>query len=311
MSEHLSVLLPETIALLEPKSGGIYVDLTLGRAGTSSEILKAIGSKGMLYAFDMDEEAIDESRALLESISPNFKLIRSNFAFFKEELAKLGVKKVDGITIDLGVSSPQFDKAERGFSYKEDAPLDMRMDQRNPFTAKKIVNTYSLNELTRLFREYGEEKEAYQIAKAIVTKREEREITTTGELVAIIKSAKSYRSLEKKGHPAKQVFQALRIETNNELANLEAVLEDFPSLLKSGGKMVAISFHSLEDRLLKKRFRELTSINKDAVSPFALPSEIPEADFIDLTHKPIIASEEELAINHRAKSAKLRAIMKK
>lgn len=311
MSEHVSVLLKETISLLKPKKGGVYVDLTLGRGGTSSEILKAIGEEGTLYSFDMDEEAIVEAKGRLEAISSRFVLIRANFAYFLEELSKRGVKKVDGITADLGVSSPQFDDVKRGFSYKENAPLDMRMDQRNPLSAKVVVNSYSLNDLTRIFREYGEEKEAYAIAKAIVKHRQGKEIETTEELSSIIKGAKSYRSLEKKGHPAKQAFQAIRIEVNDELGNLKALLRDFPSLLASGGSAAIISFHSLEDRLVKRRFRALTGVIGTRSGPFIRPKDIQEPEFIDLTRKPVVPSEDELSANHRAKSAKLRAVQKK
>ena len=309
MSEHISVLLPETLELLDIKEDGIYVDLTLGRGGTSGEILKRI-PKGKLYSFDLDAEAIAESEKHLRSIGNNFEIIHSNFRFFKEELNKRGVTSIDGLTIDLGVSSPQFDEAERGFSYRFDGPLDMRMDQTNPLSADTIVNTYDIGELTKIFREYGEERDAYPIAKAIVKKRLSAPITTTGELVEIIKSAKPKSSLSKKGHPAKQVFQALRIATNDELGNLQAVLDDIESILAPGGRAAIISFHSLEDRMVKEKFRDLTS-PKGNDDPFLKPEEIQEADYLLLTKKPIVAGEAELENNHRAKSAKLRAIARK
>lgn len=308
MSGHISVLLHESLDLLSVKKEGTYVDLTLGRGGHSSAILSSL-TTGRLYAFDLDETAIKESEERLRAIGNNFTLIHDNFSNLKEDLASKGVTHIDGLLMDLGVSSPQFDVAERGFSYKEEAPLDMRMDVSKPFSAKDIVNTYSLQELTRIFREYGEDKDAYAVSKLIVKEREKKEIVTTTELVEIIKRAKGSKTLAKKGHPAKQIFQALRIETNGELDSLKKVLEDFPPLMNEGGVAVAISFHSLEDRLVKNAFRELTVIEGNRNEE--LPSASEEAPFISLTKKPITASEEELAENHRAVSAKLRAIKRK
>lgn len=307
--KHYSVLLNETIESLDIKSDGIYVDLTLGRGGTSEAILKKL-TDGHLYSFDMDDEAIEESKPRLEKVSGNFTIIKSNFAYFEEKLKEIGIERVDGITADLGVSSPQFDEGERGFSYKEDAILDMRMDRSNPLTAKKIVNTYSLNELTRVFREYGEDPFSYQVAKAIVKRREEKEIETTSELVDIIKATLPAKELAKKGHPAKRFFQALRIETNGELDNLKTMLDSFPRMLKGGGRCAIITFHSLEDRLVKEKFHSLSVIEGDRKGPFVLPSEVEKPEFRLVNKKPIIPSEKELGENHRSKSAKLRVIEK-
>lgn len=305
MAEHYSVLLKESIELLNIKSDGIYVDLTLGRGGHSSEILKRLKT-GHLYSFDMDEEAIEKSRGRLEKVGSNFTIIKSNFAYFVEKLEELGVNKVDGILIDLGVSSPQFDEGERGFSYRFDGPLDMRMDLSNPLSAAEIVNTYSLEDLTRIFRNYGEDQDSYRVAKKIVNVRETKRIETTFELVDIIKSAKPGKSLEKKGHPAKQIFQALRIETNHELDNLESVLSGFEKTLAPKGRIAIISFHSLEDRLVKEKFRSLTVIEGSRHE--LIPTLGEEAPYINLTRKPIRASEVELSENHRSTSALLRAI---
>jgi len=310
MSLHQSVLLPETIDLLALKEDGVYVDLTLGRAGTSSAILKRI-PRGHLYCFDLDYEAIEESKERLKVIGSNFDIIHANFACLVEELAKLGVTKVDGITADLGVSSPQFDEGKRGFSYKHDAPLDMRMDKDNPLSAKEIVNAYRYEDLARIFRLYGEDKDASKVANLIVKERAKKPIETTYELVDVIKRAKPMRSLNKKGHPAKQIFQALRIETNDELSNLETLLANFPVLLNNGGRIAIITFHSLEDRLVKQAFRGLTRVEGDRHDNGLKPEEIREAAYLDLTKKPITPSEEELNNNNRSHSAKLRAIMKK
>lgn len=310
MGTHYSVLLGETLSYLDIKKDGIYVDLTLGRGGTSSEILKRI-PEGHLYAFDRDQEAIDESIERLKSVGSNFTIIHDNFSSFKEDLEERGVTKVDGIVADLGVSSPQFDEGERGFSYKADAPLDMRMDLTSPKSAKTIVNTYSFEDLARIFRRYGEDPDSAKVASLIVKEREKKPIETTFELVEIIKRAKPMKSLLKKGHPAKQIFQALRIETNGELDSLEKMLEIFPETLKSGGRIVVITFHSLEDRLVKEAFRKLTRKEGDRNGPDLLPSEIEEAPFLDLTRKPILPSEKELLENNRSHSAKLRAIEKK
>ena len=250
MDKHIPVMLNEVIENLNIRENGIYVDCTLGRAGHSSEILKRI-PKGHLYGLDQDKKAIEESQEFLSTIGNNFTLIHTNFINVKDKLKELGVTSVDGILMDLGVSSPQFDDGERGFSYRYDARLDMRMNQDSELDAHYIINNYSLNELTRIFREYGEEKYAYNIAKSIVKSRERKAIDTTFELVDLIKNVLPKKELIKKGHPAKQVFQALRIETNHELDYLTKVLDDVLSLLNVGGRLAIITFHSLEDRIVK------------------------------------------------------------
>lgn len=304
MDKHYSVMKKEAIELLGIKENGIYVDGTLGRGGHSEEILKRIGD-GKLYAFDLDEEAIKESKEFLNNDS-RLHIFNNNFANMKEFLDT----KVDGILLDLGVSSPQFDEGERGFSYRFDAPLDMRMDQSKELTAKKIVNEYSIEELTRIFRDYGEERFAYQIAKKIDAQRKNKPIETTFELVDVIKASLPAKELAKKGHPAKQVFQALRIATNDELGSLEKFLNDFPDLLNEKGRVVIITFHSLEDRLVKRRFNDLTKVKVDK-RIVLLPEEIEEAPFVSLTRKAIKANEVELQENNRSHSALLRAIEKR
>lgn len=306
MSEHISVLLNEAIDSLAIKPNGIYVDLTLGRGGHSREILKRIPC-GHLYAFDKDEEAIVKSTANLKDFD-NVTIIREDFRNFKNVLNSLGIEKVDGVLMDLGVSSPQFDEGERGFSYKEDARLDMRMDTRQSLDAYKVVNTYSLNDLARIFREYGEDKFSYPIAKKIVKERENAPIETTTQLVNIIKSVKPQRELIKKGHPAKQIFQALRIEVNDELGALKIALKDALDLIDVNGRVVVITFHSLEDRIVKNAFAEVSKVEGNRHMVFALPSEEDEPKYRLVNNKVIVASDRELENNPRSKSAKLRAI---
>ncbi|MCF0116545.1 MAG: 16S rRNA (cytosine(1402)-N(4))-methyltransferase RsmH [Bacilli bacterium] len=307
MDEHIPVLLNEVIDGLNINPDGIYVDLTLGRAGHSSEILKRLSSRGFLYGFDQDQEAIDQSKERLSHIGDNFEVIKSNFENIKNELAKRNVSHVDGILADLGVSSPQFDKGERGFSYRFDSKLDMRMDQTSELTAYKIVNTYDLKELTRIFREYGEEKYSYEIAKKIVNMRQERPIETTFQLVDVIKKSLPMKELAKKGHPAKQVFQALRIETNHELDVLKNMLSDALNILKVDGRMAIITFHSLEDRIVKEQFKK---VSMPVPTPRGVPY-LPGQDKVNfelVNRKVIIATEEEMLENHRSESAKLRII---
>ena len=310
MPKHISVLLNESIDLLDLKDGGTYVDLTLGRAGHSGEILKRI-PHGHLVAFDQDEQALIESREVLASIGDSFTLIKDNFANVKSRLEELHIDKVDGILADLGVSSPQLDEANRGFSYNALGPLDMRMDKDNPITAEKVLNTYSLHDLTRVIELYGEEKDAYKIAKSIVRQREIAPLKTTFDLVEAIKRAKTMKELAKKGHPAKQTFQAIRMEVNAEKATLQAMLQDAPLLLKEGGRMAIITFMSLDDRLVKNRFNELTKIEGTRHGPESLKIDNQEAEFVSLTRKPITPSEEEIGYNHRAVSAKLRGIARR
>lgn len=307
MAEHYSVMLNEAIELLNIRDGGTYIDLTLGRGGHSSEILKRIPN-GKLFSFDIDEEAIKKSKPRLEEIGSNFEIVLRNFGYAVEELKKRGIDKVDGILMDLGVSSPQFDEADRGFSYRLEGPLDMRMNQSQDLTAAKIVNTYSYEDLKNVFKEYGEDPDSAKVAKLICEERLVKPITTTQELVEIIKRAKPMKSLAKKGHPAKQIFQALRIETNDELGMLKKALNELPDILAPNGVMAVITFHSLEDRMVKKMFRGLTTIEGSRHMPF---EEVEEANYIDLTRHPIIASEKELEENHRSTSAKLRGIQRK
>ena len=309
-NEHIPVLLNEVIENLNSNPDGIYIDLTLGRAGHSSEILKRLSNKGKLIGFDQDIDAIQASIERLNKISSNFEVIKSNFENVKDELLKRGITKVDGILADLGVSSPQFDQGDRGFSYRFDAKLDMRMDQNANLSAYEIVNTYSLIDLTRIFREYGEEKYAYEIAKRIVREREQKPVETTFELVDIIKRSLPSKELSKKGHPAKQVFQALRIETNRELEVLETMLKDGLELLSSKGRMAIITFQSLEDRIVKNIFKEVST---PKATPRWMPSlpEDQEVDYQLINKKVIVASEEELKRNPRSESAKLRVIERK
>lgn len=310
MTEHIPVLLNEAIEYLNIKPSGTYVDLTLGRAGHSSEILKKLTDGGRLIGIDKDEVAINESTSTLSKIGNNFVVVRNDFRNFKEELHRLGIYSVDGILMDLGVSSPQFDCAERGFSYRESAKLDMRMDSRQSLTAYDVVNTYSAQDLARVFREYGEDKYAYQIAKRIVKVRENGPIVTTDELVSLIKSVKPAKELAKKGHPAKQIFQALRIEVNDELGALRAAIKDALEILSIGGRLVIISFQSLEDRIVKNAFQEVAKKEGSRKNVWSLPSQEEETNFKLVNNKVILPSEEEMNINPRSKSAKMRVIEK-
>ena len=308
MGKHIPVLLNETITGLNIKPDGIYVDLTLGRGGHSGEILKKL-QKGHLYGVDQDEVAIEESRRYLETISNNFTLIHKNFSHLDEILEENQVEYVDGILMDLGVSSPQFDEGDRGFSYREDARLDMRMDQRNPLTAYDIVNTYSLDEIFRILRDYGEEKFAYSIAKNIVKARESKPIETTFQLVEIIKKSKPMKELAKAGHPAKQSFQALRIAVNDELNVLTIALNKaLKALRPHGGRLAVITFHSLEDRIVKNIFKDAAVSEGNR---YDIPLQSKEKEYQLITRKPIVADEKELEINHRSISAKLRIIERK
>ena len=307
MDEHIPVLLNEVIAGLNIKPNGTYVDLTVGRGGHSSEILSRL-DKGHLICVDQDEEAIVASTARLSKISANFTVVRSNFSNLASILKDQGVDQVDGILMDLGVSSPQFDKGERGFSYNSDARLDMRMDQRQSLTAYQIVNTYSLQDLNKILQEYGEEKYSYSIAKNIIKSREVAPIETTFQLVEIIKRSKPMKELKKAGHPAKQVFQALRIAVNDELNVLIKTLNVALAHLAPGGRLAVITFHSGEDRIVKNIFKEAAV---DVGNRIDGPMTTKEKEFDLINHKPITASEDELERNHRSASAKLRIIAKK
>ena len=305
MIKHIPVLLNETITNLNIKEDGVYLDLTLGRAGHSKEILKRI-PKGKLIAFDQDETAINESRKSLEEIGNNFILIHDNFQNVKSVLRQLNINKIDGAMMDLGVSSPQFDDKDRGFSYNLDARLDMRMDQRNDLDAYKIINTYSKQELFRIFKEYGEDKYSYQIASNIEKYRKEKPITTTFELVDIIKKSKPSKELNKKGHPAKQIFQALRIEVNKEYEVLEKAITDVLDLLNKDARLCVITFQSGEDKIVKKIFKEKTSIEGNRRNDYIMINN--KLDYELVNKKVIVPSIEEINNNHRSKSAKLRII---
>ncbi|MCF0107877.1 MAG: 16S rRNA (cytosine(1402)-N(4))-methyltransferase RsmH [Bacilli bacterium] len=308
MGEHIPVLLHETIDGLNIKKDGIYLDLTIGRGGHSSVILSKL-TTGHLIGFDQDEDAIKESTANLSKVSKNFELIHSNFVRFKEILKSKNIEYVDGILMDLGVSSPQFDEAIRGFSYREDAPLDMRMDRSQKLTAYDIVNTYSLEDITKILREYGDERFAFPIAKNIIKQRESSPIKTTFELVEIIKRSKPMKELKKAGHPAKQVFQALRIAVNDELNVLTSALHDaLEALRPHGGRLAVITFHSGEDKIVKSIFKD-ASVSEG--NRYDGPNDIQEKEYRLVNTKPIVASAEELEMNHRSTSAKLRVIERK
>ena len=305
MEKHISVLLEESISSLNLNETSIIVDCTLGYGGHSSNILARI-KKGFLFAFDQDSEAIRHSTDRLNAIGTNFTIIKSNFVNLKEELTKLGVTEVDGFLFDLGVSSPQLDDASRGFSFHEDARLDMRMDKENKLSAYEVVNEYSKEHLAEIFYKYGEDKFARNIAKKIVEYRAEKPIETTLELVEIIKTAVPMK-FRKDKHPARQIFQAIRIEVNRELDVIEPAIEQALSLLKVGGRVSVITFHSLEDRLVKNIFKEKCAIDPKVQGMPNIPQEyLP--DFRLVVNKAIVPSDEELEKNPRARSSKLRVI---
>lgn len=302
---HYSVLLNESIENLNIKEDGIYVDATLGYAGHSKEILKRL-KRGFLFAFDADVEAINHSHQLLSEISCNFKIFHSNFVHMKERLAEEGITKVDGILFDLGFSSPQVDNPERGFSFMYDARLDMRMDTSKPFSAYEVINEYSLKDLTDIFYLYGEEKMSRVIAKKIDEVRMKKPIETTKELVSIIESAvgAKYFNLH---HPERQIFQAIRIEVNSELNVLKSVLPDAISLLKPEGRICIITFHSLEDRIVKQIFKQNSEVDEMVKGLPLIPDEYKPLIKL-INKKPILPGEKELSENTRSKSAKLRVI---
>lgn len=300
---HISVLLKEVIENLNLKENSVIVDATLGYAGHSSEILKKI-KKGKLYAFDQDIEAINSSQEKLSKIGNNYEIIKSNFVNMKEELNKRNITKVNGILFDLGVSSPQLDEDYRGFSFHKDAILDMRMNQEQSLSAKEVVNNYSLEELTRIFKEYGEEKFAYSIAKKIVENRNKKPIETTLELVEIIKTGVSEK-YKREHHPARKVFQAIRIEVNKELEVFEKALYDALDLIDVNGRICVITFHSLEDRICKRIFKEKTEINKNLKNMPVIPNEyLPNYKIV----KVIEPTDKEIEGNSRSRSSKLRVI---
>jgi len=300
---HKSVLLEEAIQYLNLKEDAIIVDCTLGYGGHSSEILKRI-PKGHLYAFDQDEEAIASARKRLSEISSNFTIIKSNFVHLKEKLQELGIYKVDGILFDLGVSSPQLDEDERGFSFHKDARLDMRMDQTQKKDAYQVINTYSYEQLVDIMKTYGEEKFAPRIAKNIVESRQEKEIVTTLELVEIIKNSvpEKYR---REHHPARKVFQAIRIEVNDELNVFEKALHDALELIDVKGRVCVITFHSLEDIICKRIMKDVSTLPNELKNLPVVPENLkPNFQVIKTIHP----SKEELEENRRARSAKLRVI---
>ncbi|WP_130847766.1 16S rRNA (cytosine(1402)-N(4))-methyltransferase RsmH [Lactiplantibacillus mudanjiangensis] len=307
--EHTTVLLHEAVAALAIKPDGIYVDCTLGGGGHSREILKQLGPEGHLFSFDQDQTAIDYNQTNLATYlaSGQLTFIKSNFANLKAELADRGITAVDGIVYDLGVSSPQFDNAERGFSYQHDAPLDMRMDQSAPLTAQTVVNTWPYADLVRIFYRYGEEKFSKQVARAIERARETAPIETTGQLVDLIKSAIPMRARRTGGHPAKKVFQAIRIAVNNELGVLETSLEQAVDLIDVHGRVSVITFQSLEDRLVKTIFKEHSDLPELPPGLPVIPAEM-QPDYRLVNRKPISPSEAEVTANRRARSAKLRVI---
>lgn len=308
--EHKSVLLEETIEGLCIKPDGIYVDGTLGGGGHAYEVCRQLNNKGSFIGIDQDVAAIEAAGARLVDFGERVTIIRSNYCDMKSKLHTIGIDKVDGIVLDLGVSSYQLDTAERGFSYRADAPLDMRMDTRQSMTAKDIVNGYSEMDLFRIIRDYGEDKFAKNIAKHIVAAREKGPIETTGQLSEIIKQSIPMKFQKTSGHPAKRTFQAIRIECNRELEVLRESLDDMIDMLNTGGRICIITFHSLEDRIVKGIF-------KKNENPCTCPSNFPVcvcgkvSKGKVITKKPILPSEEEMEVNSRSKSAKLRIFERK
>lgn len=303
--EHKSVLLKETVDGLNIRPDGIYADGTLGGGGHSFEVCRRLGEKGSIVGIDQDAAAIEAAGGRLKDFGEKVTIVRSNYCDMKSRLHELGIDKVDGIILDLGVSSYQLDTADRGFSYREDAPLDMRMDTRQAMTARDIVNEYSEMELYRVIRDYGEDKFARNIARHIVTAREKKPIETTGQLTEIIRKSIPMKYQKKGGHPAKRTFQAVRIELNRELEVLRDSLDDMIELLNPGGRLCIITFHSLEDRIVKSAF-------KKNENPCVCPPDFPVcvcgkvSKGSIVTRKPILPSREEMESNSRSKSAKLR-----
>ena len=307
---HVTVMLHETIDMLDVKPDGVYVDATLGGAGHSEYLLSKLSDKGHLYAFDQDQNAIDNAQKRLAPYIEKgmVTFIKDNFRHLKDRLHDLGVTEIDGICYDLGVSSPQLDQRERGFSYKKDAPLDMRMNQEASLTAYEVVNSYDYHDLVRIFFKYGEDKFSKQIARKIEKAREQKPIETTTELAELIKSVKPAKELKKKGHPAKQIFQAIRIEVNDELGAADESIQQAIDLLAIGGRISVITFHSLEDRLTKQLFKEASTVEVPKGLPF-IPDDLkPKMELV--SRKPILPSKEEFEANNRSHSAKLRVARK-
>lgn len=308
--KHVSVLLQETVDELQVKPKGIYVDGTLGGGGHSYEICRRLDSEGRLIGIDQDAEALNAAKKRLEEFGDRTTFVKSNYEQMSDVLCQLGIEQVDGIVLDLGVSSYQLDNAERGFSYMENAPLDMRMDREQSISARDIVNDYSEEELFRVIKEYGEERFARSIARNICRQRLDKPIETTFELVDIIRRSMPAKARNAKGHPAKRTFQAIRIECNRELEVLRETLDTMVGLLRDGGRISIITFHSLEDRMVKTRFRQWENpCTCPASFPVCVCGRKPKGKVI--TRKPILPSKEEIEENTRAKSAKLRVFEKR
>ncbi len=306
---HVPIMVPEVLALLEPSRGGVFVDGTLGGGGHAEAVLSALPESGRLFGIDRDDEALKAAGARLSRFGSRFTAIKGNFFDMKELLADRGIYKVDGILLDLGVSSHQLDAAERGFSYKAEAPLDMRMDRSAPLTAKTVVNEWPEAELKRIFWEYGEEKFSGKIAARIAERRKEKPIETTTELAELIKGAIPAKFRNEPQHPARRCFQAIRIAVNGELDGLYDAIVSAHDLLNPGGRLAILTFHSLEDRIVKNAFRTFENpCTCPKSAPVCICGKIPTAKV--LTRHPLVASEQEQKENSRATSAKLRAIVR-
>lgn len=310
--QHYTVMLKETVDNLNIRPDGIYADCTLGGAGHSEYLLSQLDPDGHLYAFDQDQKAIDNAKVRLGQYVDKgmVTFIKSNFRYLADKLSEAGVHQADGIIYDLGVSSPQLDEASRGFSYHQDAPLDMRMDQSSELTAYQIINEYPYHELVKIFFRYGEEKFSRQIARHIEEERAKKPITTTSELVEIIKMGIPAPARRKGGHPAKRIFQSVRIAVNDELGAIEASLEQAIQLLAPEGRAAVITFHSLEDRIVKTMFKEYSS-TKDLPPGLPVIPDDAQPELKLVNRKPILPSEQELAVNNRSRSAKLRIAEKR
>ncbi|MDQ0253825.1 16S rRNA (cytosine1402-N4)-methyltransferase [Evansella vedderi] len=305
MFEHVTVLKEETVKGLNIHPDGIYVDCTLGGGGHSEKIVTKLSEKGRLIAFDQDERALAHAKKRLDTYKDRILFVHSNFQFLKKELIHLGIEQVDGFVFDLGVSSPQFDEPERGFSYRFDAPLDMRMDQGQPLSAYEVVNEWKFEKIMKIISRYGEERFAKQIARKIEKARETKPIETTFELVEIIKDAIPAPARRKGGHPAKRTFQAIRIAVNDELNVFESALNDAIDMTAPKGRLAVITFHSLEDRICKQVFKQRSTREDIPKDLPIIPDEF-QPELVLINRKPIVASNEELELNPRAESAKLR-----
>ena len=307
--KHISIMFEDCMRLLDIKKDGIYVDGTLGGGGHSYGICSSLGENGRLIGIDRDMEAIDAAKKRLAEFANITTFVNSNYANIKEILAECGVSSINGALLDLGVSSYQLDNPERGFSYMHDAPLDMRMNAQDSFSAYELINEYSEKELTRVIKDYGEERWASRIARFIVNARKSHPVATTFQLNDIIKSAIPASARKDGGHPSKRTFQAIRIEVNGEIEKLEKAVSDFFDVLAPGGVLAVITFHSLEDRIVKQLFKDFaTGCTCPSDFPICVCGKTPRGKI--LTKKPIVANDEEINFNSRSKSAKLRGIMK-